>query len=189
MKISLKLVSMAVLVGGGFAGSMLHAAEHEVRLLNRGEAGAMIFEPAVLHIAPGDTVTFISADRGHNVETIKGMLPDGAEPFASPINEDFTISFAQEGVWGVKCAPHYSMGMVGLIVVGTTPDNIEAAMDVRHPRSTKARMDSLFEELDLHLAQAASADENDADMSDGPDQGAGEEAQTGAEDNETSPAE
>src|SRR5690606_40519783 len=32
------------------------AAEYEVHMLNKGEAGAMVFEPAFLHVAPGDTV-------------------------------------------------------------------------------------------------------------------------------------
>jgi plastocyanin len=42
-------------------------------MLNRGESGTMVFEPAGLRIAPGDTVKFIATDRGHNAETVPGM--------------------------------------------------------------------------------------------------------------------
>ena len=38
----------------------------------------MVFEPALVKVAPGDTVKFVATDKGHNAETIKGMLPDGA---------------------------------------------------------------------------------------------------------------
>lgn len=51
------------------------AADFEVHMLNKGKDGVMVFEPASLKIAAGDTVTFIPTDKGHNVETIKGMVP------------------------------------------------------------------------------------------------------------------
>ncbi len=57
------------------------AADFEVHMLNKGAEGAMVFEPAFVKVAPGDTVTFIPTDKGHNVETIKGMIPEGAEAF------------------------------------------------------------------------------------------------------------
>ncbi|SIT55664.1 hypothetical protein BQ8794_220228 [Mesorhizobium prunaredense] len=44
------------------------------------------------------------------METIKGMLPEGAEAFKSKFNEVFTVTLDKEGVYGVKCAPHYGMG-------------------------------------------------------------------------------
>ena len=42
------------------------AAEHTVKMLNRGEAGIFVFEPAYLQVEPGDTVTFEPTDKGHN---------------------------------------------------------------------------------------------------------------------------
>eukprot|EP01036_Dinobryon_divergens_P050989 gene50989-68251_t len=55
------------------------AANFDVQLLNKGAAGAMVFEPSLVKVAVGDTVTFKPTDKGHNVESIKGMIPDGAE--------------------------------------------------------------------------------------------------------------
>ena len=36
------------------------AAEHEVKMLNNGAGGMMIFEPAVLKASVGDTVKFVA---------------------------------------------------------------------------------------------------------------------------------
>lgn len=113
-------------------GTAALAADHEVRMLNKGEKGVMVFEPDLVKVAPGDTVTFKATDPGHNAETIKGMLPDGAEPFAGKMGEDVTVTFTQPGVYGVKCKPHLGMGMVAAVVVGE-PVNLEAAKAVKNP--------------------------------------------------------
>ncbi|MEO7223986.1 MAG: pseudoazurin, partial [Devosia sp.] len=42
-----------------FAAMPSMAANFEVHMLNKGEAGAMVFEPALTKVAVGDTVTFI----------------------------------------------------------------------------------------------------------------------------------
>ena len=48
------------------------------------------FEPVALKIEPGDTVTFVSVDPGHNAETINGMIPEGAETFRTAIGQTET---------------------------------------------------------------------------------------------------
>ncbi|SIR35336.1 pseudoazurin [Bosea sp. TND4EK4] len=114
------------------------AAEVEVKMLNKGAAGAMVFEPALVKIAPGDTVKFVPTDKGHDAATIPDMLPAGAEPFASKLNEPMDVTFKQAGVYGVRCKPHYGMGMVAVIVVGE-PANLEAATTVAAKAPGKAR--------------------------------------------------
>jgi plastocyanin len=47
------------------------AAEVEVKMLDKGTEGMMVFEPALVKIEPGDTIKFIAANKGHNVESIK----------------------------------------------------------------------------------------------------------------------
>src|SRR5690606_8358648 len=69
------LAFAAAIMVAGAAG----AAEIEIRMLNKGEKGAMVFEPDYVKAAPGDTIRFVSTDKGHNAETIKGMIPEGAE--------------------------------------------------------------------------------------------------------------
>ncbi len=112
------------------------AAEVEVKMLNKGAAGAMVFEPALVKIAPGDTVKFVPTDKSHNAETVPEMLPAGAEPFIGKMNEQVDVTFKQNGVYGIKCKPHYGMGMVALVVVGE-PANLEAAAAAKHPGKAK----------------------------------------------------
>lgn len=112
------------------------AADHQIQMLNKGEKGAMVFEPDFVQAAPGDTVTFVPTDKGHDAESIKGMIPDGAEAFKGKISQPITVTLGTEGVYGVKCTPHYGMGMVALIVVGK-PANLEAATAVKHPGKAK----------------------------------------------------
>jgi pseudoazurin len=121
------------------------AAEVEVKMLDRGAAGMMVFEPALVKIAPGDTVRFVPTAKGHNVETIAGMLPDDAEPIAGKINQEVVVSFGQAGVYGIKCKPHYGMGMVGLIVVGDA-GNLEQAAAVKHPGKANKVFAKLFQD-------------------------------------------
>jgi pseudoazurin len=134
----------ALLLGAAavFAGTA-GAAEFEVKMLNKGEKGAMVFEPDFVIAAPGDTIRFVPTDKGHNAETIKGMVPDGAEPFKSKFGEELVVTLDKQGVYGVKCAPHYGMGMVALIRVGE-PANIEAAQAVKQPGKAKTVFAELF---------------------------------------------
>jgi len=54
----------------------VRAAEVEVKLPNKGtDGGTMAFEPAFVKIASGDTVKLLSTDKGHDPESIKGILP------------------------------------------------------------------------------------------------------------------
>jgi len=129
----------AAVVTAGAAG----AAEIEVLMLNKGEKGTMVFQPDFVRAAPGDTIRFVPTDKGHNVEIIKGMLPEGADAFKSKFNEVFTVTLDKEGLYGVKCAPHYGMGMVALIEVGQ-PVNLEDAKAVKQTGKAKAVFAELF---------------------------------------------
>ena len=131
--------ALAVLTFAGGAA----AEEHVVEMLNKGEKGAMVFQPNLVHAAPGDTVKFVPTDKSHNVESIKGMIPEGAESFKSKMNEEITVTFDKDGVYGVKCAPHYGMGMVALIVVGQ-PVNADEAKAVKQTGKAKAAFAELF---------------------------------------------
>ena len=122
------------------------AAEFEVKMLNKGAEGAMVFEPSLLKIAPGDTVKFLPTDKTHNAESITGMLPEGAKKFVGKINEETTVTFEQPGIYGIKCLPHYGMGMVAMVVVGT-PTNEDQAKAVPQVGKAKQAFAALFDKL------------------------------------------
>ena len=124
------------------------AANFEVQMLNKGaDGGAMVFEPALTQVAPGDTVTFLPTDKGHNAETIKDMLPEGAEDFKGAMGKEVVVTFTEAGAYGVKCAPHFGMGMVALIVVGDAPANLDAIKAVTVPNKARERLDAIFAQL------------------------------------------
>jgi len=128
------------------------AAEIEVKTLNKRVEGAMVFEPALVKNAPGDTVRFVATDRGHNAESIKGVLPADATPFVGKNGEDVAMAFDKTGIYGVKCLPHYGMGMVAMVVVGT-PASVGEARAVPQVGKAKQVMAGLFERLAAQTAQ------------------------------------
>jgi pseudoazurin len=143
--LSATIVAVMITVAGSAFGE-----EVEIKMLNKGKKGAMVFEPDFVRINPGDTIEFEPTDKGHNAETIKGMIPAGAEPFKSKINAEFSVTLIEDGVYGIRCTPHYGVGMVALIVVGI-PDNIEEAKAVAVKTPAKARkvFDELFMQIDV----------------------------------------
>lgn len=120
-------------------GGTVAAETFEIKMLNKGEAGRMVFEPASLRIAPGDTVKFLASDKAHNAETVKGMMPDGAEGFKGKINEEIEVTLTEPGFYGVKCKPHYAMGMVMVIAVGDEATAPDSFLEGRIPKKAKAR--------------------------------------------------
>lgn len=139
------LVAGAALILAGQA----MASEHVVQMLNTGTGGAMVFQPAVVHARPGDTIRYVPTNPGHNAELIPGMLPDGVAVQRGTMGREFVLRVTAPGIYGVKCAPHYSMGMVGLVQVGTGGPNLEAARTVsaRAPNFARRRFTQLFTQL------------------------------------------
>jgi pseudoazurin len=123
------------------------AAEYEIDQLNMGAHGMFQLEPSFLKIQPGDTVHFVAKNKGHNVESIKGMIPQGAQPFKGEMNKDLTVTFTKPGVYGVKCTPHYGMGMVALIIVGDPSSNLKVAEAASQPGKAKHAFEELFKKV------------------------------------------
>lgn len=119
----------------------------DVRMLNKGEAGTMVFEPAHVKLAPGDSIRFLATDKGHNAETIEGMLPEGATAFEGKINEELTVTFDRAGLYGVRCKPHFAMGMVMVIAVGDGATVPEGFLEGRIPPKAKERFEAALASL------------------------------------------
>lgn len=118
MRTMLKIaLAAACLLAAGAA----QAETYEVRMLNRGEHGAMPFEPDFLRLQPGDAVKFLATHPTHNAASMRELLPDGAERFLGKIDEEVEITFTVPGIYGIRCVPHIAQGMVMLIIVGDEP--------------------------------------------------------------------
>ena len=138
------LAAAALLV---FSANPALAANFDVQMLNKGADGAMVFEPALIKVAPGDTVTFQPTDKGHNAETIAKMLPEGAVPFKGKMGDLVVVTFTEPGAYGIKCGPHFAMGMIALVIVGDAPANLDAVKAVKLPKTAQGRMDALYAQL------------------------------------------
>lgn len=126
------------------------AAEQTVKELNNGPSGVMAFEPLAVKLKPGDSLRFQPADAGHNVESVPGMAPAGADPIRVPMGKEQVITFTKPGIYGIRCVPHYGMGMVMLVEVGQ-PTNLadaKAAAD-KAPPMAKKRFAAAFAKLGL----------------------------------------
>ena len=124
--------------------------EHTVKMLNSGEGGQMIFEPAVIKVSKGDTIHFKAVDMSHNSATIEGMVPAGAKSWAGEMNSDISVTLDTEGVYVYQCDPHAMMAMVGVIQVGN-PVNLEAVKS--QAGSKKAGFVMNQSRLDDYLSQ------------------------------------
>lgn len=117
------------------------AKEIVVHMKNQGAEGSMVFEPSFVKASPGDVIRFKPTDPSHNAETISNMLPAGVTPMKGVMNKEAVLTVTKPGLYGIKCMPHFSMGMVALIQVGkpTTAD-ISAAKAVKLPPFAAKRM-------------------------------------------------
>lgn len=100
------------------------AAEHQVKMLNNGKDGTMVFEPSFLKVAKGDTVKFIKVDPSHNSASV--IVPAGAKSWKGKMDEEIAVQLDQEGVYVYVCDPHKVMAMVGVIQVGKAANLDEA---------------------------------------------------------------
>lgn len=136
----IRFVAAAFVAGLALTGPAT-ARQVEVKMLNKGTDGMMVFEPGFVKIAPGDTIKFIAADKGHNAESFATMLPAGAQGFKGAINQEITIKFSKPGLYGYRCLPHTGLGMVGLIEVGNAGNrDAVAAAAAKLPPLARKRM-------------------------------------------------
>lgn len=130
----MRALSLPLLLAGALFCSALQAQTFEVKMLTRGAAGSMVYEPDYLRIEPGDSVRFIASQSGHNAASVPGLLPVGAPEFKGKINQQIEQVFDIPGLYGIQCTPHLAMGMVMLIQVGpptAQPAKIPTALPTR----------------------------------------------------------
>ena len=90
----------------------------------------------------------MAVDKGHNVASVDGMIPDGATPWKGQLSQDLEVTIGQPGVYGFRCFPHYAMGMVGLIVVEDASANLERARAKPHAGKARVSFAKLFQRLE-----------------------------------------
>ncbi|WP_374628618.1 pseudoazurin [Pannonibacter indicus] len=124
------------------------AADHEVKMLNYGTEGSMVFEPSFLEVEVGDTVTFIPTNSGHNVRSY--VAPEGVAAWNTPLDEKTTVTISQPGVYLYYCPPHLMMSMIGMIQAGEAVNRADLDQKAAKLRS---KLVMKGERLDELLAQ------------------------------------
>lgn len=123
----------------------------EVQMLNKATDNPrerMVYEPNLVRANVGDTVKFVSVDKGHNAALQEGGAPEGVELFKSKASQDFEYVVEAEGTYNVICTPHYATGMVMVIAAGDHTVNLEAAKEVRQRGKAKGRFEEIYAALE-----------------------------------------
>ena len=124
-----------------------YAEEVKVEMLNKFNNEYMAYSKKIVKINVGDTVFWKATDSSHNVEFIKGAVPDGVESFKSKLNKDVRYEFKIPGIYAYWCTPHKSLGMIGFVIVGNDLSNKEAVSNVRYFGKSKKIAEELIEQL------------------------------------------
>ena len=120
-----------------FLTSTSFAADVTVEMLNKQGKESMVFSEKVVRVNVGDTVFWKATTKGHNVEFIKGGVPEGVEKFKSKFNKDVEYKFEVPGVYAYWCTPHKTMGMIGFVIVGNDKSNLDAIKTIKYMGKSK----------------------------------------------------
>ena len=124
-----------------------YAADETIEMLNKLGKESMVYSKKIVRIEVGDTVLWIATDKGHNVEFIKGGVPEGVEKFKSKYNVDTEYKFEIPGIYAYWCSPHKNMGMIGFVVVGEDKSNLDAIKKIRFSAKSKKIAPDLINQL------------------------------------------
>jgi len=130
-----------------FLNTSSFAADATVEMLNKQGKESMVYSQKIVKINVGDKILWKATSKGHNVEFIKGGVPDGVEKFKSKYNKDVEFKFEVPGIYAYWCTPHKSMGMIGFVVVGDNRSNLDAIKAIRYTGKSKKLAPDLINSL------------------------------------------
>ena len=139
------LTTLFFLTNLTFSNSM--AANVEVEMLNKQGKESMVYSQKITRINVGDSISWKATTKGHNVEFIKGGVPEGVKKFKSKFNKDADYTFNVPGIYAYWCTPHKTMGMIGFVVVGDDKSNLEAIKNIRFVAKSKKIAPDLINSL------------------------------------------
>ena len=120
-----------------FISQSAFAADQTIEMLNKLGKENMVYSKKIVKIDIGDTVFWKSTKPGHNVEFIKGGVPEGVGKFRSALSKDTEYKFEIPGIYAYWCTPHKGMGMIGFVVVGSDKSNLESIKSIRYMGKSK----------------------------------------------------
>lgn len=134
--INITTVPLIMLLAAFFSISA-SAADQTVEMLNKLEKENMVFSKKIVNVDVGDTVFWKATKSGHNVEFVKGGVPEGVDKFRSKLSKDAEYKFEIPGIYAYWCTPHKGMGMIGFVVVGNDKSNLERIKKIKFMGKSK----------------------------------------------------
>ena len=134
MKLVKNIITLLILL---LFPAKLFAADVTVEMLNKLGKESMVYSKKIVRVDVGDTVFWKATTKGHNVEFIKGGVPEGVDKFKSKFNKDTQYKFTIPGIYAYWCTPHKSMGMIGFVIVGDDKSNLDAVKSIRFSGKSK----------------------------------------------------
>ncbi len=126
----------------------------DVKMLT--EDGGFHFEPHVVRVESGGTVTWELASGSHTTTAYHPdndqpqLVPDGAAAWDSGSVSDqgatFEHTFETEGVYHYYCAPHETGGMIGSVIVGDPDAHGQPALEdppQEKPEAVRTKIEDL----------------------------------------------
>tara|TARA_B100000886_G_scaffold1566_1_gene1121 strand:- start:1801 stop:2235 length:435 start_codon:yes stop_codon:yes gene_type:complete len=141
------LLKILILVTLFFIPNLAIAADVTIEMLNKQGKESMVYSQKIVNVNVGDTVFWKATTKGHNVQFMKGGVPDGVEKFKSKMNKDTEYTFTVPGIYAYWCTPHKSMGMIGFVVVGGDKSNLEAIKSLKFFGKSKKIAPDLISKL------------------------------------------
>ena len=143
----MKNITLYIFTFALFLMSSVFADTYEVQMLNKLEKDRNVFNPSIIYINSGDTVKWISVDKGHNIAFTKKGVPEGVELYKSKINTDAEYTFNTSGIYAYNCTPHYGLGMIAFVVVDDDLSNFDQVAKIKYPGKSKKLAKTLLEQI------------------------------------------
>ena len=118
--------------------------------------GGSHFEPHVVRVTPGGTVTWELESGSHDTTAYHPdndqpqLVPDGATAWDSSLLSEagatFEHTFETEGVYHYYCTPHESVGMIGSVIVGEPDAHGQPALEdppADKPEAVRTKLEEL----------------------------------------------
>ena len=139
-----KLIALISII---FVTQSASASDQTIEMLNKLGKEHMVYSKKIVKVDIGDTVFWKSIKPGHNVEFIKGGVPEGVGKFKSALSKDTEYKFEIPGIYAYWCTPHKGMGMIGFVVVGNDKSNLENIKKIKYQGKSKKIAQELINSL------------------------------------------
>ncbi len=116
-----------------------------IEMLNKRDKEKMLYSDELVRVKVGDTISWVPTSKGHNVQFVS--VPEGVEKVKSKLSKEFSYTFETEGVYLYLCTPHAGMGMIGLVLVGDSMENLDSVKKHKLMGKSKKKFKKLLKNI------------------------------------------